>query len=58
MSLQFRPATVADLSAVVSLLQVRELPVDGFADLLRAHPHHVLLACREERDRTIPCWSV
>lgn len=44
MSLQFRPATVADLPAVVSLLQVRELPVDGFADLLRAHPHHVLLA--------------
>jgi len=44
MSLQFRSATDHDLYAVVALLRSRELPVDGFADLLRTQPHHVLLA--------------
>lgn len=44
MSLQIRPAAVTDLHAIVSLLRARDLPVDGFADLLRAHPQHVLLA--------------
>lgn len=44
MSLQIRSATVDDLYDVVSLLRSHELPVDGFADVLRAHPEHVLLA--------------
>jgi len=44
MSLHFRTATVADLPAAVTLLRSRELPVDGFGDLLRAHPEHVLIA--------------
>ncbi|MEQ1691294.1 MAG: arsenic resistance N-acetyltransferase ArsN2 [Gemmatimonas sp.] len=44
MSLQIRPATVDDLHAAVALLRARELPTDGFADLLRARPQHVLLA--------------
>ena len=44
MSLEIRSATVNDLHAVVSLLRARDLPVDGFADLLRADPDRVLLA--------------
>ncbi|MBL0170073.1 MAG: GNAT family N-acetyltransferase [Gemmatimonadaceae bacterium] len=44
MSLQIRPATTDDLHAAVTLLRARDLPTDGFADLLRAHPQHVLLA--------------
>jgi amino-acid N-acetyltransferase len=44
MSLQFRSATLDDLPAIVSLLLAQELPTDGFADLLRAHPEHVLVA--------------
>jgi len=44
MSLQIRPAVVEDLVATVSLLRSQNLPVDGFAELLRASPHHVLLA--------------
>lgn len=44
MSLHIRSATIEDLYAVVSLLRSHALPVEGFADLLRAHPEHVLLA--------------
>ncbi len=44
MSLQFRTATTNDLPAAVALLRQRELPVDGFGDLLRANPAHVLIA--------------
>lgn len=44
MSLQFRSATLDDLHTIVSLLRARDLPADGFADLLRAHPEHVLVA--------------
>ena len=44
MSLAIRPAAVDDLHAIVSLLRSRDLPVDGFADLLRAAPERVLVA--------------
>ena len=44
MSLQIRHAVVEDLVATVSLLRGQNLPIDGFADLLRASPHHVLVA--------------
>lgn len=44
MSLQIRSATTDDLYSVVALLRSRDLPVEGFADVLRAHPEHVLLA--------------
>ena len=44
MSLTIRPAQTDDLYATVSLLRSRDLPVDGFADLLRANPGHVLVA--------------
>lgn len=44
MSLQIRSATIADLYDVVSLLREHKLPVEGFADLLRAQPQHVMLA--------------
>ena len=44
MTLVIRPAVVDDLSAAVSLLRGQALPVDGFADIIRAHPEHVLLA--------------
>lgn len=44
MSLVIRPATVDDLFALVALLRSHDLPVDGFADLLRAAPQHVLVA--------------
>ncbi len=44
MSLTFRSATADDVYACVGLLQSRDLPVDGFADLLRASPGHVVVA--------------
>ena len=44
MSLNFRPARPDDLYAAVALLQSRDLPVDGFADLLRAQPANVHVA--------------
>ena len=44
MSLTFRPARVDDLYYVVALLRSRDLPVDGFGDLLRAAPQHVRVA--------------
>ena len=44
MPLNIRSATVDDLYAAVALLQGRDLPTDGFADLLRAQPQHVLVA--------------
>ncbi len=44
MSLQIRPAVVDDLVAIVSLLRAQNLPVDGFAELLRASPGHVVVA--------------
>lgn len=44
MSLTFRPARMDDLYAAVALLQSRDLPVAGFADLLRSAPRHVLVA--------------
>ena len=44
MSLTFRTAQPADLYAAVALLQSRDLPVDGFADLLRAQPNNVRVA--------------
>lgn len=44
MSLTFRTARPDDLYAAVALLQSRDLPVDGFADLLRAQPNNVRVA--------------
>jgi len=44
MSLNFRTARPDDLYAAVALLQSRDLPVDGFADLLRAQPANVRVA--------------
>ena len=44
MSLTFRTARPDDLYAAVGLLQSRDLPVDGFADLLRAQPANVRVA--------------
>ena len=44
MSIRVRAATHDDLFAIVSLVRARELPTDGLADLVRAHPAHVLVA--------------
>ena len=44
MSLTFRAAQPGDLYAAVALLQARDLPVDGFADVLRAQPGNVRVA--------------
>jgi amino-acid N-acetyltransferase len=43
-SLTFRTAATDDLYAVVTLLRARDLPVDGFGDLLRSHPENVVVA--------------
>ncbi len=56
MSLQFRPATADDLSSVVALLRSRELPVLGFADLLRERPQHVLVATLN--DAVVGCAAI
>ena len=44
MPLQIRPATITDLHALVTLLLSQRLPVEGFADVLRSQPQHVLVA--------------
>ena len=44
MSIHIRSATPSDVFALVSLVRARELPSDGLADLVRAHPQHVLVA--------------
>ena len=44
MSIRVRAATPNDVYTIVSLVRARELPSDGLADLVRAHPQHVLLA--------------
>ena len=56
MSLQIRPASVDDLHAVVTLLRARELPTDGFADVLRASPGNVLVA--ELNDALVGCAAL
>ncbi len=44
MSIHVRSATSNDVYAVVSLVRARDLPSDGLAELVRAHPQHVLVA--------------
>lgn len=56
MSLRFRHATVEDLPSAVALLRSRDLPVLGFADLVRAHPTHVLIA--ELNDAVVGCAAL
>lgn len=44
MTLLFRPARADDVYAIVTMLRTRELPTDGIADLVREHPHQIVVA--------------